>query len=202
VAAQRVGAGPPDDRPQDQGHDDHVVGVPEDGDEVRHQVDRRGQVAEQQHQAQPHATGQRPVGRQTAQQPQQVGQQAEDVAQPERLGVTAGRHQQRSQHDQVGDEEAGRHGDQRLPPAHAGSLRESGSSSMFAIVAVRSPPVTTRLLRLPVPSRSVPSISVTGQKLVVWLRLVAEWALGERSTIGLSPEVRRSGLRSSAVPEE
>jgi hypothetical protein len=43
--------------PQGGGDDDGVVGVPDHWDEVGHQVDRRGEVAEQQPQPDPRAAG-------------------------------------------------------------------------------------------------------------------------------------------------
>ena len=55
VPGERLGAGPPDDRAQRPGDHDDVVRVAQHGHDVRHEVDRREQVGEQQPQPDPDA---------------------------------------------------------------------------------------------------------------------------------------------------
>lgn len=63
-----------DDRAQRQHHDDRVVGVAEDRDEVGNQVDRKHQVDQEQHQPDTDATGEFSVSGQPSQQYDGVGQ--------------------------------------------------------------------------------------------------------------------------------
>jgi hypothetical protein len=58
VAAYRVLAAVADDRAQHDGDHDGVVGVPDDRDEVGHQIDAGQQVGEQDPQAEPHSSRQ------------------------------------------------------------------------------------------------------------------------------------------------
>jgi hypothetical protein len=64
VAIQRLRTGVPDDRAQGGCDHDGVVGIAEDRDEVRYQVEGHGQVGQQQPQPDPDAAGQRAVARQ------------------------------------------------------------------------------------------------------------------------------------------
>jgi hypothetical protein len=63
VPGQRVESSGARDRAQRHYHDDDVVGVAENGDEVRHQVDRDQQVDQQQREPDPHAPRERGIGR-------------------------------------------------------------------------------------------------------------------------------------------
>lgn len=74
-AAPRTITGFSDDRAQDQRNDDDIVGVPDNGKEIGYQVNGRGEVDQQQDQADTDPAGQAPVHGQPAQQGQQVRQQ-------------------------------------------------------------------------------------------------------------------------------
>lgn len=75
MAVERVGAGVAGNRAQDEGDHDGVVGVADDRHEVGDDVDRGGQVHQQQHQPDSDPGGHGLVGGEAADESQQVGQQ-------------------------------------------------------------------------------------------------------------------------------
>ena len=80
MRAQRLHADPTYDGAQHEDHYDRVVGVPEHRHEVRHQVDRQREVAQQQSQSYAHPARQVRVARQPGQQPHQVRQDPQALA--------------------------------------------------------------------------------------------------------------------------
>ena len=81
VPGQRVGPGTPRGRPQDQRDDDRVVRVTEHRDEVWNQVDRQGEIHQQQRKTNPDAAGRVGIGGQPLDQAYQVGQQPQGFLQ-------------------------------------------------------------------------------------------------------------------------
>lgn len=87
VDADRVEPGTAAEAAQDGGDDDGVVGVPEDVDEVRHQVDGQREVGQQQPKPDADAAGECLVSGQSPDEAQDVGQQPQRLArQPTRRG--------------------------------------------------------------------------------------------------------------------
>jgi hypothetical protein len=74
MTADHRGAGSARDRPEHEADDDGVVGVAEHRHDVRHEVDRNREVAEQQPEPHTGGTGHAEVSGQAPQQPQEVGQ--------------------------------------------------------------------------------------------------------------------------------
>ncbi len=72
-------AGGSGDRPHNNRDDYGVIGVTDDGDEVRNQVDRKCQTAEKERQFDADSAGHRRVGGQSLEQPNQVWQQPRSV---------------------------------------------------------------------------------------------------------------------------
>src|SRR3990170_7343763 len=81
VPADRVGAGTPDDRTQHRGDDDDVVGVADHRDEVGNQVEREGQVGEQEPEPDAYPPVERAVGRESPEQSHGVRKQADRLLQ-------------------------------------------------------------------------------------------------------------------------
>src|SRR4029450_1433094 len=100
MAVQLVDADSSSDAAQGPRDDDGIIGVTEYWNEVRYQVDRERQVGEQEDESYPNARGLVLVGRNTAQQPQQVRQQPQRHSEHAAFGSAYGerRHEHEPRH--------------------------------------------------------------------------------------------------------
>jgi hypothetical protein len=112
VPSNRLQSGPPYDRAQDGCDDDRIIGVTEDRDEVRHEIDGKGQIGQEQREPYAHSSGQGGVGGQATDQAQHVGQQPQRLAEQ-----AAARPEDRQRRDQrqPGDQQRDREPDQQIP---------------------------------------------------------------------------------------
>lgn len=96
------------DGPQHPRRHDYIVRIAEHRDEVGHQVERQRQIAEKESQPSPDATRQRLVARQTAKQPDHVGNEPLRVAEAHLL-----RAKEHQRHEKRGPQhrDAHRHAD-------------------------------------------------------------------------------------------
>ncbi len=136
VAVEGAGPGTTHHGAQREGDDHDVVGPADDGDDVGHQVERHQQVAQQQHEPQPHAAGEVGVGGQRAQQPHDVGQQPQRLAQAARALVAAGQQPQRQDQPGPQQQETTADGDQGRPGlAHRAASRSHPGAGPTAVMS-------------------------------------------------------------------
>ena len=136
VPTQGLDASTPDDRPQHHSHDDGIVGVADHRHEVGDKIDRRGQVDQQECQANAYPSGDRPVGGQPTDQPDQVGHQSQRVFESDSIRMTTSPRPQRHKQHGIDDEHANDDADQCLP--HLASLPVVGAPCSSALHMTRS----------------------------------------------------------------
>ena len=81
VGSDGVEAGPADDAPQHGGDDDGVVGITEDGHEVRDEINGNSEIGQQQHKPDAYSMREGFVRSQPADQAKHIGQQPQCLAQ-------------------------------------------------------------------------------------------------------------------------
>lgn len=144
VAFQRTGACAADHRAQDQGHDNDIVGIADDRQEIRDQVDGHQQISQQQEQPHADSTRKAPVGGQAAQEGEQVWQQSKGFPHAHRFGVSAGVEGQQDQQHGVDQSYPADNGNYGLPPVHtvaSSALLVDASRPRAALQVVLSVPV-------------------------------------------------------------
>jgi hypothetical protein len=99
--------------------DDHgVVGIADHRDEVRHEVDWRHQVDQQQRQPDPHAPRKRRIDGQTPDQANDVGKQPQCIPEIECAGSVAADDDKGDDHCQPQEREPGGQADHETPTLH------------------------------------------------------------------------------------
>jgi hypothetical protein len=113
VSANDLGAGVSDHTAKHDADDDDVVGVPDDRDDVGHNVDRECEVGEQDEQAQAYSSSEAGVAGESVNEPDGVGHDAGGITQRRSLGAEPGEtDEQHDPQDHQRDDDADHDGDQ------------------------------------------------------------------------------------------
>ena len=127
MSLHRVAARPTRRESQSDRDDDGVVGIAENGDEIRNQVDRRQQVEQKNREPDSNTTRYGSIGGEALEQPRYVGRESNEVTKRSTTRMPALLDPENQNESQPQDQQPAEHAQSDLPPGVMSRSRAGGS---------------------------------------------------------------------------